>query len=899
MDEKTVRREIKNLVDKFEKIKEEGKYKKYNEEQTKKNFILPLFRALGWDVESDDVKAEEKVSKKRVDYAFRINGHPKFYLECKPFREFISEPKYAKQAIEYAWNKSVTWAILCNFEGIRVFNAEWKWNDKQPMRNQFLDLRYTDYLGSSFEYLSWLSRESFEKGILDEKATVLGKKTTKKPIGEQLLADFTEYRDILSKDILKNNKNLNLSHDELDEAVQRILDRIIFMRTCEDKEIESDTLESLIRIFENRKEKIFTELNKRYREYDEGYNSKLFQEHLCEKVVISDSVLKEIIFGTYRSKNFDIRYDFSAIDADVLGNIYEQYLGHILKKTPMLAKIKNGKIHRKEQGIYYTPTYIVDYIVRNTLVNKLKKRGIKPDEIKLIDPACGSGSFLLKAFDALSEFVVKEEGKTQQTKFEDVTSGKILKRKTELLKNTIFGVDLDGQAVEITQLNLLLKLAEKRYRLPTLKENIKIGNTLIQDPIISENKGLNWTEEFKEIIDNGGFDVIIGNPPWGAKINEDEKSYFKENYESVNREIDSHNLFIEKSIDLLKNNGYLGFIVPNTWMYLDSTETLRKKILDNCRIVKIVELTKYIFADAPDIIPVILILEKNKSNIKRKNNKIAVYSFSDVKKINQNDLYDISYNKINQNDIINANSKIFNLNLTEDVAEILDKIKKNSKNLSELVKTNYGIKTGDNKKYLRNEKEPGNFKKCLKTKEIQPFKIKWKGLWLNYGEQLAGFRKDNIEVPKIIIQYIRKLSLKRRLICGFDEEGEYYPLNNYSYITGDKKVLKCIIGILNSRLMNFYYSYTFIDYNIKPTYIGKIPIKYPIDDILKNKLINYVSDILKLNNELVQIEDKKIDKKTSIENKIAKLNIEIDNIIYKIYGLSNKQIVVVENNTNY
>jgi hypothetical protein len=273
MDEKAVKQEIQKLVNKFERIKEDGKYKKYNEENTKKDFILPLFRILGWNVEdSDEVKAEERVSKKRVDYAFRLHGVPKFYLECKPFREYISEPKYAKQAIEYAWNKSVTWAVLCNFEGIRVFNAEWKWDDKQPMRNQFLDLRYNEYTNSCFKYLTWLSRESFEQGILDKQATILGKKAKKLPISKQLLADFTEYRKILSKNILKNNQKMELSQDELDEIVQRILDRIIFIRTCEDKEIESEKLESLVRIYGEKEERIYKELNKRFRNYDEGYN---------------------------------------------------------------------------------------------------------------------------------------------------------------------------------------------------------------------------------------------------------------------------------------------------------------------------------------------------------------------------------------------------------------------------------------------------------------------------------------------------------------------------------------------------------------------------------------------------------------------------------------------------
>ena len=502
MDEKALKSEIQKLIEKFERVKAQGKYKTYNEENTKKDFILPLFRALGWNVDdSEEVKAEEKVSKKRVDYAFRINGVVKFYLEAKSLKEYLSDPKYAKQAIEYAWNKSVTWAILCNFEGIRVFNAEWKWDEKRPTRNSFLDLRYNDFLDSSFQYLTWLSRESCEQGVLDKNAATLGKKTKKLPIDKQLLADFTEYRNILTKDILKYNQSKNLSQDNLDEIVQRILDRLIFIRTCEDKDIESEKLESSVRMYGDTEEKLYKELNKKFREYDEGYDSKLFREHLCEDVIISNDTLKQVILGTYQTRDLGVAYDFSAIGADVLGNIYEQYLGHILKKTPQRAKLTNGKTHRKEQGIYYTPTYIVDYIVRNTIGEKLKQRKIKVDELKILDTACGSGSFLLKAFDVICEHITKKEGTTLQTKFEDVSGGKLLKRKTELLKNCIFGVDLDSQAVEITQLNLLLKLAEKRHRLPTLQENIKCGNSLIDDSAVAGDKAFKWKEQFKEIID--------------------------------------------------------------------------------------------------------------------------------------------------------------------------------------------------------------------------------------------------------------------------------------------------------------------------------------------------------------------------------------------------------------
>lgn len=375
MDEKALRNEIQKLIEKFERVKAQGRYKSYNEENTKKDFILPLFRALGWNVEdSNEVKAEERVSKKRVDYAFRINGIPKFYLECKPFKEFISEPKYMKQAIEYAWNTSVTWAILCNFEGIRVLNAEWEWDEKQPLRNQFLDIRYTDYLGSRYEHLTWLSRESFEQRVLDEQATNVGKMMKRIPITKQLLNDFTSYRKILSNDIAKHNQGRLIQQEEIDEVVQRILDRIIFIRTCEDKEIESDKIQTIIRLDTGKEGSIINELNKRFQSYNTYYDSRLFEEHLCKDVYISNEILGKIIQGTYCSRINSINYDFSAINADVLGIIYEQYLGHILKKTQKSTNLTNGKSYRKEQGIYYTPTYIVEYIVRNTLGVKLASK---------------------------------------------------------------------------------------------------------------------------------------------------------------------------------------------------------------------------------------------------------------------------------------------------------------------------------------------------------------------------------------------------------------------------------------------------------------------------------------------------------------------------------------------
>ena len=884
--------EIKLLVDKYNRLVEAGRVKSYNEEMTKKDFILPLFRALGWSVEdSEEVTAEEKISKGRVDYAFRIQSIPKLFLEAKSLREDLEKTEFAEQAINYAWHKGATWAILTDFEGIKVFNAEWK--SSNPLQNLFFSLNCSQFL-DRFEQLWLLSRESLESGVIDTEAEKWGKKAKKVPVDKQLLSDLTRFRELLTKNILKNNAFKNLSAEELDEAIQRIIDRLIFIRTLEDKQLEAPILQSLIR--EDQTKRVYKKLNNAFRKIDDIYNSKLFAFHLCEELNIDDDVLEKIIIGLFKTADETVHYDFSAIDADVLGNIYEQYLGYLLKKTEKRGKLVEGKAHRKEQGIYYTPTYVVDYIVKNTIGELAKDKKIDLSKIKVLDPACGSGSFLMKAFDYLVTLDRKKNKDSDQMKLDTSGVSVTYGRKIEILKNNIFGVDLDPKAVEIAQLNLLLKAAEKKHRLPTLQENIKVGNSLIDDPAVSP-RAFKWEEQFKEIISEGGFDVVVGNPPWGAQITENEKKHYTSSYESIKREIETQLLFIEKALKLTKEHGYIGFIVPNTWMYLFSTEILRHKVLDECEIVSIIELTKYIFADAPDIVPVMVIFKKNKSEQQRRRNIIKTFSFSDRISVNQQDILACKFNKVNQSDILRSHAYIFNPNLTPTVSNLLTKLCKETNKLSNLAKTNYGIKTGDNDKYLAEEKKNKNFQKCLKSKEIGRYSIDWNNLWLNYGTHLAGYRKESLEVPKIIIQYIRKLSMKRRLICAIDQSGEYYPLNNYSYVTGNERTLKYLLAVLNSKLINFYFANTFIDYNIKPTYIDLLPIKVILEP-QQQPLIKLVDKMLSLNKRLNELKDKPTDEKAKIEAEIKKTDQEIDELVYKLYGITEAEKKIIEESLN-
>ena len=558
MDKEKAKREIENLVKKYSRVIEENRVKKYNEEMTKKDFILPLFRALGWNVEdSSEVTAEEKISKKRVDYGFRIDGIPKFFLEAKSLKVDLDDPKFFEQAVSYAWHKGCTWAVLTDFEAVKILNAEWK--AANYLQSHFTTIYSREFL-DRFDELWLLSKESFEKGSLDKEAEKWGKKTKKTSIDKQLLADFTRFRGILSRNITKLNQNKNLTEEELDESVQRILDRLIFIRNCEDRELEAKTLISNLREWRSKgRGQLVKGLRQVFDYFNKEYNSKIFAEHLCDHLEIEDAVLYEVAMGLYYTKEkfFSISYDFSAIDADVLGNIYEQYLSHILKKTEKRAKLTESRIHRKKQGIYYTPTYIVDYIVRNTLGELLKDKKVSAEKIRVLDPACGSGSFLIKAFDVLNEYHLKNDKNYAQSQL-DLKTGAIFTKKAKILQNNIFGVDLDKQAVEIAQLNLLLKIAEKGHRLPFLEQNIKCGNSLIDDEKTAGDKAFKWEEEFKEIMKEGGFDVVIGNPPYGAKLAGKEKVFRKMRYKD-DKTGNTAALFILKGLELVKEGGFLAY----------------------------------------------------------------------------------------------------------------------------------------------------------------------------------------------------------------------------------------------------------------------------------------------------------------------------------------------------
>ncbi|MBM3199727.1 hypothetical protein FJZ53_02230, partial [Candidatus Woesearchaeota archaeon] len=611
LSKEDAKKEVKRLIDLYEKYKASGDIKNFEgkEQNTKTTFILPLFKALGWDVHNEknvEVVSEERVLKGAVDYAFRISGQNKFFVEAKPIGSILKD--HTKQAIEYGVNSGNTWVVLTSFESIIIFNCEWK--EKDWWKNAlFGQLDYKDYL-DNFDMLWLLSKESITNNKLDEYATRVGKKVPRTPIDKELLAKFLDWRLKLSKDISSKQK---YSAEEIDELVQKLLIRLLFIKNCEDRDFETNyKLLPVIQAYKTHKKGVLKLLRRIFDYYDQTYDSSIFENGEVDTISFDESLLFEILDGLHSTSD-GLRYNFNVIPSDVMGNLYEQYLGHILKKTPQRAKLKEGKAHRKEQGIYYTPTYIVDYIVRNTLGELLKGKKVDASKIRILDPACGSGSFLVKAFDVMNEHYTKDKMYGQKTLTGYST-------KERILKDNIFGVDLDKQAAEIAQLNLLLKIAEKGQKLPLLEQNIRIGNSLIDDEKI-DKKAFKWEEQFSEIMKDGGFDVVVGNPPYGADLREEDLVFLKGKLATTAiKNYDSYVFFIENAIKLLKEGGLFGFIVPDTFLRKSDMVILREVILNNFKVRSIAEVGA-VFGDAKVTENVVFIFEKCSRKEERGKNK--------------------------------------------------------------------------------------------------------------------------------------------------------------------------------------------------------------------------------------------------------------------------------------
>lgn len=904
MTQEEAKIKIRELVDKYELAKSDGKISLYTEEDTKKNFILPLFETLGWDVYShEEVTSEEQVTGKRVDYGFYHDGRIKFYLEAKPLKADLHREEYAKQAIRYSWNKGVTWAILTDFEGLIVFNALSP--EKSLHGKKYFEIPYTEYL-ERFDQLWLLSKEAFSKNLLDKEAERQGKKLQKVSVTESLSKDLNECREKLTQALITCNSTINT--DLIDEGVQKLLDRLIFIRVAEDRKIEPPTLRPLINEWAAKggKVSLYHSMIEKFRELDAIYNSNLFSEHPFEKWEDYSGATEEVIDILYGKKSY-FEYDFSIIPADVLGSVYESYLGYKMQKAPKKTNLfgevvelgKDAK-KRKEHGIYYTPQFIVSYIVKNTLGPVLDKCENIQDlqRIKVVDPACGSGSFLVAAFQLILN------------KYESFGAKKDAYTKIQILKNNIYGVDLDQQAVELARLNLLLQTFDEKLKLPNLGANIKNGNSLISGTDkelrkyfgknFRDKKPFNWEEGFPEAFKQGGFDAVIGNPPYirNRELQKSDKDYFSVHFTSARGQYDIYQLFYELGINLLRNNGLIGFITSNKFTIANYGRKIREVILEKTKIISIVDVSNInVFKDASTY-PYIVILEKEEKN---QSNTIHCFRFD-----SENASHEQNVIFIEQDQIKETETKNFILKKDPD---FFQKIEAESVKLGEIATIKETIHTGNiRKKLLVDSPIDQMCKKLLAGKDCHRYWFKWNGKYIRYDKSLIDRSRGEyanlvdqkyFEFPKILL---REIALG--IECYLDEEG-YYTLNKvYSIQPVGEYSLYFLLAVLNSRLLSYYFRNKFEESHVqngylqfKKIYTSQIPIrKFGGDEKGKaqHKELGELGRKMLLLYKELKVEEENSEKWLKIKEEIEKTDKNIDQKVYQLYGLTEEEIGIVE-----
>ena len=950
--------EIRELVENYKQKKELGQFRGYKEEASKNNFITPLFRALGWNTENkvnrnDSVSYEENISGKRSDYGFSINGIAKFYLEAKSLKEeeILFGTDYDKQAVNYAWLKTCSWAVLTNFETLAVYNAD----SAEPV--WAFTLKAEEYLSENGrEKLKLLSKKGFEENLLDKWAEDNGKKPMKRLVDKQLLQDMIQFREILSKDIKKNNPNI--SEPDLDETVQRTLDRLVFIRNAEDREYEPKELSSNYRQWSLKENgHLVRKIRELYQHYRVIYNSGLFGKkedeiHISDQVEISNDALAKVIQGLYSPEGAKYSYNFANLEKDVLGKIYEQYLGNILKSTPKRAKLEESKTHRKEQGIYYTPSYIVDYIVRNAVGEYIRTH--TPEEIKkvrILDPACGSGSFLIRAYKELENYWNRNSVLAQSS----IDSEEFYSKKVEILKNNIFGVDLDSKAVEIAQLNLLLQISERKKVLPTLQNNIKVGNSLIDDTSVTD-KAFKWQEEFPEIMKSGGFDIILGNPPYVRSILLREEpttwNYYKQFYKTAFKEFDIYMCFLEKAYSLLSNNGRLGFIMPNKWLHAGMGESARRLFLENRGIESIVNFGSLQVFDGATNYTMIIFLRKKPNELIKVINYVGptdtniVNIDTDQPKLWQKGT--VRYDLLSEapwNLIIDEAQGIFQRLRTQptfgeyfslaqgtgtraDAVFFVRKLAEDKENyviFSNQTNKQYEVKKAflmpsvkgedvDSYKIRRNDELlifPYIGKMLVKSTEIQE---KNPELWKYLNEcrpaldsrENGRFKGDHfycygrpqnhelLPSKKILVP-----TVVNRAKAAFDRIG-LYVIDSVYFVKRNKPselADEYVLALLNSKLMTYFLMKTSTNlrggyFSMKPGYLERFPLKAVFTNEDERKYYNSIVEIVK---QIEFLTSQSLSERNT--EKVQKLKDELDDNIFAIYELSDGEKEIISTST--
>lgn len=986
--------EIRKLVERFKEHREEYLSGAYKEEQVCAEFILPMFEALGWDISNKQGSSEaykevihhdsikSGVGTTAPDYCFRIGGTRKFFLEAKkPSVDIKDDVSPAYQLRRYAWSAKLPLGILTDFEEFAIYDCRAKpaKTDKASTA-RILYLTHDQFLDRWDEIAGVFSKDAILKGSFDKYAAATKGKRGTTSVDDAFLEEIENWRKLLAQGIAQRNRRLDVR--ELNFAVQAIIDRIIFLRICEDQGFESY---GQLMALQNGPH-AYDRLLEIFRHADRRYNSGLFHfaeergratpaDTLTPRLKIDDSVLRDIFKNLYYPQS---PYEFSVIPIEILGQVYERFLGKVIHLTPTRRAVIEEKPEvRKAGGVYYTPSYIVDYIVKNTVGKLLEGKTPKEaSKLRILDPACGSGSFLIGAYQTLLKwhldwYVNHDPNKWARGKrpalFRD-RSGHLsltIDEQKRILTDNIYGVDIDPQAVEVTKLSLLLKLLEgerqrelfREHALPDLGANIKCGNSLIgpgeldrrqiglfNDEDQTRINAFDWNAEFPEIFKSGGFDTVIGNPPYiriqamkeWAPV---EVELYKGRYKAAaSGNYDIYVVFVEKGLQLLNDHGRLGFILPHKFFNAKYGEGLRGRIAGGRHLAHVVHFGDQQVFDGATTYTCLMFLDKFGTagcNFVKVSNLDAWRGEGNVNEAR------ISAKMITEaewNFLVGAGTEIFRRihNISTklgDIAHIFQGLVTGADNVF-VVPLNFDVELGMTKPFLLTGNLAAYATPNPSARIIFPYKItnskaelisvdtlkkkfpkgwaylcerredligrehgKWRHeRWYAFGRSQNLIQMDDV---KLIIQVTAQrptvLLDESSLYMTGGGSGPFYGIRprNINF------PIKYLLGILNSSLLGWLIKAQSTNLRggyikFSKQYIETAPIVRPEQAGPEkiNALISQVNKIIGLKKQLANA--KTPHEKTSLQRQITATDRQIDQLVYELYGLTEEEIAVVE-----
>lgn len=995
---------IRELVSDFKENEKAYLSSDYSEADVRNDFINKFFIALGWDVRHEkqknpykqEVRVEKPVAvakaQKRADYTFYLDPNfrdVKFFVEAKKPAHDINHKDYFFQTVRYGWNANTPLAVLTDFEEFIILDCRFRPDINDILNSKVKSFHYTDYAKEDkFKEIYYLfSRESVSENSLEQFAELLPKPRGKavqrglfaggyQSIDESFLEELDEIRTALAKSFKKNN--LKLTSEELTEATQRTIDRLVFIKFLEDKSIEPHHYVSEFGGKRSAWEDFITASSA----LDAKYNGIVFKKSNIDSkgsVEPDDKTFSKICDDLSHENT---PYNFDAIPIHILGSIYERFLGKVVIATDKRVTIDDKPEVRKAGGVYYTPQYIVNYIVDNTIGKLIEDKTPKEiSKMRFSDIACGSGSFLITVYERLLDYHKRwyldhpEQAKKDGCILYEGAYRLSLQQKKDILTNNIYGVDLDSQAVEVTQLSLYLKLLEdettatandtwvmfKEKLLPDLSRNIVNGNSLIGTDILEGNlfdfdeekklKPMDFDKTFPEIMKSGGFDAIVGNPPYVRiqtlnEISRESVEFFKEKYQSAKKgNYDIYILFVEQSINLLNKSGLLGYIIPSKFFTTDYGHGLRGLITQKQILNTIVDFSHFqVFKNATTYTCLLFLINKNISHFyysKVDSNNLSSISFT---QIDGSTLNSDAWTFFNKNED-SLNNKLFSTSLhLIDLPSLISRgsssgnddifcvTKKDGKyytrkgimiDLEEEI-LRVPIYSTDFKryKYLREHEEriifpytiqndkamlldekffKSNFPKTynyLYSNKAVLLKRKQYSSWYSYSapRNLNVHEHSDILIPLLAERGSFSLRPQNENFCMMASGGFSLSNKNDSY---DKRY---ILGLINSTLLFWVLrkmSNKFRGGWITCTkqYFGNLPIK-KISFSNENEKRLYDEIVIAVDQMLTskkQLQQAKTDSdKNYLERKCEQLDKEIDQLVYKLYGLTEEEIKIVE-----